>query len=157
MADSVPTGASFPAHERVARVQCPPYVVDSVDAVCTISDADLASLASGKASAQKLYQQGKLRIDGDISVGHLADFFKELFVRRMDWRRLLIGHRPEVCMSLTQISRVFPESAESTCSPSPSLAVRDCLSSPKNTIFLWDTKYEDKEFVAQGEPGLTAC
>jgi len=49
-----------------------------VDAVCTLDDADLASLASGKASAQQLYQQGKLRIDGDVSVGHRLGFLKGL-------------------------------------------------------------------------------
>jgi (3R)-3-hydroxyacyl-CoA dehydrogenase / 3a,7a,12a-trihydroxy-5b-cholest-24-enoyl-CoA hydratase / enoyl-CoA hydratase 2 len=51
---------------------------NKVDAVCTLSDADLASLASGKATAQKLYQQGKLRIDGDVSVGHRLGFLKGL-------------------------------------------------------------------------------
>jgi 3-hydroxyacyl-CoA dehydrogenase/3a,7a,12a-trihydroxy-5b-cholest-24-enoyl-CoA hydratase len=49
-----------------------------VDAVCTINDADLAELASGKATPQKLYQQGKLRIDGDVSVGHRLGFLKGL-------------------------------------------------------------------------------
>jgi predicted lipid carrier protein YhbT len=49
-----------------------------VDAVCTLDDADLAALASGKASAQNLYQQGKLRIDGDVSVGHRLGFLKGL-------------------------------------------------------------------------------
>ncbi|HEU4734779.1 MAG TPA: SDR family NAD(P)-dependent oxidoreductase [Kofleriaceae bacterium] len=48
------------------------------DAVCTLADADLAELASGKATAQKLYQQGKLRIDGDVSVGHRLGFLKGL-------------------------------------------------------------------------------
>ena len=49
-----------------------------VDAVCTLCDADLAALASGKASARQLYQQGKLKIDGDISVGHRLGFLKGL-------------------------------------------------------------------------------
>lgn len=49
-----------------------------VDATLTISDADLASLASGKATARQLFQQGKLRIDGDVSVGHRLGFFKGL-------------------------------------------------------------------------------
>ena len=49
-----------------------------VDAVCTICDADLASLASGKATARTLFQQGKLRIDGDVSVGHRLGFLKGL-------------------------------------------------------------------------------
>jgi 3-hydroxyacyl-CoA dehydrogenase/3a,7a,12a-trihydroxy-5b-cholest-24-enoyl-CoA hydratase len=51
---------------------------NKVDAVCTISDADLAQLASGNATPQKLYQQGKLRIDGDVSVGHRLGFLKGL-------------------------------------------------------------------------------
>jgi 3-hydroxyacyl-CoA dehydrogenase/3a,7a,12a-trihydroxy-5b-cholest-24-enoyl-CoA hydratase len=49
-----------------------------VDAVCTLCDADLAALASGKASPRQLFQQGKLRIDGDISVGHRLGFLKGL-------------------------------------------------------------------------------
>jgi 3-hydroxyacyl-CoA dehydrogenase/3a,7a,12a-trihydroxy-5b-cholest-24-enoyl-CoA hydratase len=49
-----------------------------VDAVCTLCDADLAALASGKASARQLFQQGKLKIDGDISVGHRLGFLKGL-------------------------------------------------------------------------------
>jgi (3R)-3-hydroxyacyl-CoA dehydrogenase / 3a,7a,12a-trihydroxy-5b-cholest-24-enoyl-CoA hydratase / enoyl-CoA hydratase 2 len=49
-----------------------------VDAVCTLGDADLAALASGKASARQLFQQGKLRIDGDLSVGHRLGFLKGL-------------------------------------------------------------------------------
>jgi 3-hydroxyacyl-CoA dehydrogenase/3a,7a,12a-trihydroxy-5b-cholest-24-enoyl-CoA hydratase len=49
-----------------------------IDAVCTISDADLAQLVSGNATPQKLYQQGKLRIDGDVAVGHRLGFLKGL-------------------------------------------------------------------------------
>jgi 3-hydroxyacyl-CoA dehydrogenase/3a,7a,12a-trihydroxy-5b-cholest-24-enoyl-CoA hydratase len=49
-----------------------------VDAVCTLDDADLASLATGKASARQLFQQGKLKIDGDVSVGHRLGFLKGL-------------------------------------------------------------------------------
>jgi (3R)-3-hydroxyacyl-CoA dehydrogenase / 3a,7a,12a-trihydroxy-5b-cholest-24-enoyl-CoA hydratase / enoyl-CoA hydratase 2 len=48
------------------------------DAVCTLADADLAALAAGKSTAQKLYQQGKLRIDGDVSVGRRLGFLKGL-------------------------------------------------------------------------------
>jgi 3-hydroxyacyl-CoA dehydrogenase/3a,7a,12a-trihydroxy-5b-cholest-24-enoyl-CoA hydratase len=51
---------------------------DKVDAVFTISDADLVALVSGKATARQLFQQGKLRIDGDISVGHRLGFLKGL-------------------------------------------------------------------------------
>jgi len=49
-----------------------------VDAVFTLCDADLAALASGKATPRQLYQQGKLRIEGDISVGHRLGFLKGL-------------------------------------------------------------------------------
>jgi 3-hydroxyacyl-CoA dehydrogenase/3a,7a,12a-trihydroxy-5b-cholest-24-enoyl-CoA hydratase len=49
-----------------------------VDAVCTLGDADLAALASGKATARQLFQQGKLKIDGDLSVGHRLGFLKGL-------------------------------------------------------------------------------
>jgi (3R)-3-hydroxyacyl-CoA dehydrogenase / 3a,7a,12a-trihydroxy-5b-cholest-24-enoyl-CoA hydratase / enoyl-CoA hydratase 2 len=49
-----------------------------VDAVCTIADVDLAALASGKATAKQLYQQGKLRIDGDVTVGQRLGFLKGL-------------------------------------------------------------------------------
>jgi len=48
------------------------------DAVLTISDADLAALAAGKATPRQLYQHGKLRIDGDVSVGHRLGFLKGL-------------------------------------------------------------------------------
>jgi len=47
-------------------------------ATLTISDADLAALASGKASARDLYQHGKLRVDGDVSVAHRLGFLKGL-------------------------------------------------------------------------------
>lgn len=44
----------------------------------TISDADLAALAGGKTSARDLYQHGKLRVDGDVSVAHRLGFLKGL-------------------------------------------------------------------------------
>jgi (3R)-3-hydroxyacyl-CoA dehydrogenase / 3a,7a,12a-trihydroxy-5b-cholest-24-enoyl-CoA hydratase / enoyl-CoA hydratase 2 len=50
----------------------------SPDAVLTIRDADLAALAAGKATAKQLYQQGKLRIDGDVTVGSRLGFLKGL-------------------------------------------------------------------------------
>jgi 3-hydroxyacyl-CoA dehydrogenase/3a,7a,12a-trihydroxy-5b-cholest-24-enoyl-CoA hydratase len=49
-----------------------------IDATITISDADLAALASGKATARQLYQHGKLRVDGDVSVAHRLGLFKGL-------------------------------------------------------------------------------
>ncbi|HZJ67581.1 MAG TPA: SCP2 sterol-binding domain-containing protein, partial [Kofleriaceae bacterium] len=48
------------------------------DAVCTICDADLGALAGGKATAKQLFQQGKLRIDGDVTVGQRLGFLKGL-------------------------------------------------------------------------------
>ena len=49
-----------------------------IDATISISDADFAALASGKATARDLYQHGKLRVDGDISVAHRLGFLKGL-------------------------------------------------------------------------------
>ncbi|MGN6108034.1 MAG: SDR family NAD(P)-dependent oxidoreductase [Kofleriaceae bacterium] len=49
-----------------------------VDATLTISDADLAALASGQATTRQLYQFGKLRVDGDVSVAHRLGFLKGL-------------------------------------------------------------------------------
>ncbi len=44
----------------------------------TIGDADLGALASGKSSLQSLYQHGKLRVDGDVSVVHRLGFLTRL-------------------------------------------------------------------------------
>ncbi len=52
--------------------------LDDADATFTISDDDLLSLAKGEATAKVLFQQGKLRVDGDITVAHRLDFFKSL-------------------------------------------------------------------------------
>jgi 3-hydroxyacyl-CoA dehydrogenase/3a,7a,12a-trihydroxy-5b-cholest-24-enoyl-CoA hydratase len=49
-----------------------------VDATLTIGDADFAALASGKANAKSLYQHGKLRVDGDVSVAHRLGLLKGL-------------------------------------------------------------------------------
>jgi len=49
-----------------------------VDTTITISDADFATLAAGKATAQSLFQHGKLRVEGDISVAHRLGFLKGL-------------------------------------------------------------------------------
>jgi 3-hydroxyacyl-CoA dehydrogenase/3a,7a,12a-trihydroxy-5b-cholest-24-enoyl-CoA hydratase len=43
-------------------------------ATLTIADADLPALANGK--ARELYQHGKLRVDGDVSVAHRLGFMK---------------------------------------------------------------------------------
>jgi 3-hydroxyacyl-CoA dehydrogenase/3a,7a,12a-trihydroxy-5b-cholest-24-enoyl-CoA hydratase len=50
----------------------------TADATITISDADLAALVTGKATAKNLYQFGKLRVDGDVSVAHRLGFLKAL-------------------------------------------------------------------------------
>jgi 3-hydroxyacyl-CoA dehydrogenase/3a,7a,12a-trihydroxy-5b-cholest-24-enoyl-CoA hydratase len=44
----------------------------------TISDADFALLASGKATAKSLFQHGQLRVTGDLSVAHRLGFLKGL-------------------------------------------------------------------------------
>ena len=50
----------------------------AADVTFTISDADLATLASGAESIQGLYQNGKLRIDGDVQVAHRLGFLSTL-------------------------------------------------------------------------------
>ena len=54
---------------------------NKVDATLTIADADFAALAGGKATAKSLYQHGKLRVDGDVSVAHRLGFLKGLVDR----------------------------------------------------------------------------
>jgi len=49
-----------------------------VDATITISDADFGALASGKATAKSLFQFGKLKVEGDVSVAHRLGIFKGL-------------------------------------------------------------------------------
>ncbi|MDB4993501.1 MAG: Oxidoreductase, short chain dehydrogenase/reductase family protein [Myxococcaceae bacterium] len=44
------------------------------DAVLTITTEDLVALASGSASAQALFQQGKLKVDGDVRPAHKLGF-----------------------------------------------------------------------------------
>ncbi|MGZ3448072.1 MAG: SDR family NAD(P)-dependent oxidoreductase [Polyangiales bacterium] len=46
--------------------------------VLTISDEDLGELAKGAASVQSLYQQGKLRVDGDVGPAHRLGFMSKL-------------------------------------------------------------------------------
>ena len=43
---------------------------DKPVATITIGDDDLAALAHGKTTTQKLFQQGKLRVDGDVRAAH---------------------------------------------------------------------------------------
>jgi 3-hydroxyacyl-CoA dehydrogenase/3a,7a,12a-trihydroxy-5b-cholest-24-enoyl-CoA hydratase len=47
-------------------------------ATLTLADADLAALAKGTKSARDLFQHGKLRVDGDVSVAHRLGFLKGL-------------------------------------------------------------------------------
>jgi 3-hydroxyacyl-CoA dehydrogenase/3a,7a,12a-trihydroxy-5b-cholest-24-enoyl-CoA hydratase len=51
---------------------------NTVDATLTITDADLVSLVSGKATAKSLYQHGQLKVDGDVSVAHRLGFLNKL-------------------------------------------------------------------------------
>jgi len=44
----------------------------------TLSDADLAAIAKGTKTARDLFQHGKLRVDGDVSVAHRLGFLKGL-------------------------------------------------------------------------------
>jgi len=44
----------------------------------TIEDGDLAALARGEADARSLYQQGKLRVDGDVAPARALDILKGL-------------------------------------------------------------------------------
>lgn len=46
--------------------------------VLTLADADLAALASGKATAQSLFQRGRLRVDGDVQLAHKLGFLDQL-------------------------------------------------------------------------------
>jgi len=47
-------------------------------ATITISDGDFAALVGGKATAKSLFQHGKLKVDGDVSVAHRLGFLKGL-------------------------------------------------------------------------------
>ncbi len=47
-------------------------------ATITISDEDLGELAKGAADVRDLYQRGKLRVDGDVTVAHRLGFLKKL-------------------------------------------------------------------------------
>ncbi len=48
------------------------------DTILTIADADLVALAKGDATAQQLFQRGKLRVDGDVKVAHRLGFMNKL-------------------------------------------------------------------------------
>jgi 3-hydroxyacyl-CoA dehydrogenase/3a,7a,12a-trihydroxy-5b-cholest-24-enoyl-CoA hydratase len=44
----------------------------------TLADSDLVTLAQGKTTARELFQRGKLRLDGDITVAHRLGLLKGL-------------------------------------------------------------------------------
>jgi 3-hydroxyacyl-CoA dehydrogenase/3a,7a,12a-trihydroxy-5b-cholest-24-enoyl-CoA hydratase len=47
-------------------------------AVLSLTDIDFEALVSGAESAQSLYQRGRLRVDGDVTVAHRLGFLKQL-------------------------------------------------------------------------------
>ena len=47
-------------------------------ATLTLSDEDLGALVADVSQARALFQQGKLRIDGDMKVAHRLGFLKNL-------------------------------------------------------------------------------
>jgi 3-hydroxyacyl-CoA dehydrogenase/3a,7a,12a-trihydroxy-5b-cholest-24-enoyl-CoA hydratase len=51
---------------------------DGPNTTITIADADLAELGSGAATPQSLFQQGKLRVDGEVEPAHRLNFLKGL-------------------------------------------------------------------------------
>ncbi len=51
---------------------------EAATAKLIVSDDDLGALARGEVGAQELYQRGKLRVDGDITVAHRLGFMKGL-------------------------------------------------------------------------------
>jgi 3-hydroxyacyl-CoA dehydrogenase/3a,7a,12a-trihydroxy-5b-cholest-24-enoyl-CoA hydratase len=48
------------------------------DTILTLSDADLLALANGTASAQALFQQGRLRVDGEVAPARRLGFLTKL-------------------------------------------------------------------------------
>ena len=51
---------------------------DGANTTITIADSDLAELGSGAATPQSLFQQGKLRVDGEVEPAHRLNFLKGL-------------------------------------------------------------------------------
>ena len=51
---------------------------EGADATLTIAEEDLVALARGEASAARLFQQGRLRVDGDLKVAHRLGFLHKL-------------------------------------------------------------------------------
>ncbi|HWL84945.1 MAG TPA: SCP2 sterol-binding domain-containing protein, partial [Polyangiaceae bacterium] len=44
----------------------------------TLTDADLVALVKGTEQASSLYQQGRLRVDGDVRAAQKLTFLKQL-------------------------------------------------------------------------------
>ena len=57
-----------------ARGVCGEMQVEGAKTTITLSDEDLALLASGKAEARSLFQHGKLRVDGIVTPAHHLGF-----------------------------------------------------------------------------------
>ena len=51
---------------------------DGSTTILTLADDDLAALAQGEASAQSLYQKGRLRVDGEVQPAHRLSFLRGL-------------------------------------------------------------------------------
>jgi 3-hydroxyacyl-CoA dehydrogenase/3a,7a,12a-trihydroxy-5b-cholest-24-enoyl-CoA hydratase len=51
---------------------------DGATTTLTVTAADLATRARGDAAARDLFQRGRLRVDGDLSVAHRLGFLKGL-------------------------------------------------------------------------------
>jgi 3-hydroxyacyl-CoA dehydrogenase/3a,7a,12a-trihydroxy-5b-cholest-24-enoyl-CoA hydratase len=69
------------AYFRVALVPGSASVSEGkgpADTTLTLADADLAALCRGEVRAQTLYQHGKMRVDGDVTVAHRLGFLKGL-------------------------------------------------------------------------------
>ena len=52
--------------------------MDHVDATLSIAEDDLVALVKGEASAEDLFQRGKLRVDGDVLIAHRLGFLAGL-------------------------------------------------------------------------------
>jgi NAD(P)-dependent dehydrogenase (short-subunit alcohol dehydrogenase family)/acyl dehydratase/predicted lipid carrier protein YhbT len=65
------------AQDRQARLRR--ERADDADARFELDDADLAALADGAVRAQTLFQQGRLRVDGDLRLAHALDALHGLF------------------------------------------------------------------------------
>ncbi len=65
-------------HAAGATPSVTPGATAGASATLTLTDADLAALASGAASARDLFQHGTLRVDGDVALAHRLGFLKGL-------------------------------------------------------------------------------